>query len=537
MGGKPKLRTPRPRIVWPRAIVALSTLIALGSTVGVAASVTSPSTAGATAVHSSPYGAGRFMAVDPNGGYWTTNWLGAIDSYGGAPQLGSPSGSGIHLSQPVVGMASTPDGGGYWLVASDGGIFSYGDARFFGSTGSLHLNQPIVGMASTPDGGGYWLVASDGGIFSYGDARFFGSTGSLHLNQPIVGMASTPDGGGYWLVASDGGIFAYGDAPFFGSTGSLHLNQPIIGMASTPDGGGYWLVASDGGIFNFGDAPFEGSLGGTGSSVLGMEVTPFHGYSVVTTNGIAHDFLATASAPSTMTTGSAEADIEGGAVQNDCAPATAPAAVPDTSVDDLFANEFGPGWVGGDATYSTALPNGQEAFDFSDTLVGLAQPDGAASVVGLTHNSELIGSMPNLFSDFGGTYASPESLIPDSGGDSWQVAATYMEDGNQLVYVNEFVASTSGSVFDTYTGRSAIAVMSLSSGEPVFNSIIPLPTDPNTQWGTAVMQSGGYDYIYGSDINFSGNEFYRHEGCSSAYRTIHRYERVDILERHWVGWQ
>ncbi len=39
---------------------------------------------------------------------------------------------------------------------------------FYGSTGSLHLNQPIVGMAATPDGGGYWLVAADGGIFSFG---------------------------------------------------------------------------------------------------------------------------------------------------------------------------------------------------------------------------------------------------------------------------------------------------------------------------------------------------------------------------------
>jgi hypothetical protein len=77
------------------------------------------------------------------------------------------------------------------LVASDGGIFSFGDAGFFGSTGALHLNQPIVGMAATPDGRGYWLVASDGGIFSFGDAAFFGSTGAIHLNQPIVGMGGT----------------------------------------------------------------------------------------------------------------------------------------------------------------------------------------------------------------------------------------------------------------------------------------------------------------------------------------------------------
>jgi len=49
------------------------------------------------------------------------------------------------------------------------------DATFYGSMGGHPLNQPIVGMASTPDGRGYWLVASDGGVFSFGDAPFRGS--------------------------------------------------------------------------------------------------------------------------------------------------------------------------------------------------------------------------------------------------------------------------------------------------------------------------------------------------------------------------
>ena len=214
------------------------------------------------------------MAATPDGGgYWLVASDGGIFAFGDAAFYGS-TGS-LHLNQPIVGMAATPDGGGYWLVASDGGIFAFGDAAFYGSTGSLHLNQPIVGMAATPDGGGYWLVASDGGIFAFGDAAFYGSTGSLHLNQPIVGMAATPDGGGYWLVASDGGIFAFGDAAFHGSTGSLHLNQPIVGMAATPDGGGYWLVASDGGIFAFGDAAFHGSTGSLhlNRPIVGMAAT------------------------------------------------------------------------------------------------------------------------------------------------------------------------------------------------------------------------------------------------------------------------
>src|SRR5664280_2327790 len=78
--------------------------------------------------------------------------------------------------------------GGYSLVASDGGIFSF-NVPFYGSMGGLHLNNPIVGMAADAATGGYWFVASDGGIFSF-NAPFQGSMGGQHLNLPIVGMAA-----------------------------------------------------------------------------------------------------------------------------------------------------------------------------------------------------------------------------------------------------------------------------------------------------------------------------------------------------------
>jgi len=210
------------------------------------------------------------MATTPDGGgYWMTAADGGVFAYGDAPYFGSTG--NIHLNKPIVGMAATSDGGGYWFVASDGGIFAYGDAQYFGSMGGKPLNKPIVGMTSTPDDGGYWLVASDGGIFAFGDAGYFGSEGGKPLNKPIVGMTSTTDGGGYWFVASDGGIFAYGDAGFFGSTGSLQLAQPITGMISTDDDLGYLLVADDGGLFAYGDAPYFGSLGGQGlTGIVGV---------------------------------------------------------------------------------------------------------------------------------------------------------------------------------------------------------------------------------------------------------------------------
>jgi IPT/TIG domain len=214
------------------------------------------------------------MASLPDGsGYWMVASDGGIFSFGTATFHGSMG--AVRLNKPVVGMAATPSGQGYWMVATDGGVFSFGDAPFLGSMGGTPLNQPVVGMASTPTGRGYWLVASDGGIFSFGDAQFHGSTGNLRLNKPVVGMAATSDGAGYWMVASDGGIFAFG-APFLGSTGNITLNQPVVGMAQSGDDGGYWMVASDGGIFSFGSADFHGSMGAVklNQPVNGMAAGP-----------------------------------------------------------------------------------------------------------------------------------------------------------------------------------------------------------------------------------------------------------------------
>jgi hypothetical protein len=189
---------------------------------------------------------------------------------------------------------------------------------------------------------------------------------------------------------------------------------------------------------------------------------------------------------------------------NDCTPATVPAVRVDGALDSAFADQLGPGWVGGDATYSTQLPDGREAFVFSDTLIGTAQPDGTATFAGFAHNSELYGWLPGLRSNYGGTFTAPQPLIPDSaaGGDQWQVAATFVEHGRQLVFVNEFAPTSTD--FEQFTGRSGLAVLILRRhGAPSFSSIVALPSDPTTQWGNALLQAGGYSYVYG-DVTGSG---------------------------------
>ena len=389
-----------------------------------------------TTAETMPYSGGRLMVADPSGGYWTTTWLGAVTSHGGAPTFGSPAQSGFKLAKPIVGMAATPDGQGYWLVATDGGVFSYGDAKFYGSTGAIHLNQPIVNIESTPDGMGYWLVASDGGVFTFGNAKFYGSTGAIHLNKPIVGMSATTDGLGYWLVASDGGVFTFGDAEFYGSTGAIHLNEPIAGIAPTPDGTGYWLVAEDGGIFTFGDATFSGTLGAPGKSVAGIVVDPSTGdYTLVEVNGTA---VAPTLTPVAATTPTASGN---GALPNAPASVGAPSTMvldDEFNTGSLNTSLWTPDWFSnGSVSNGTTMLSSNVSVGAAGLALQLNSPqsgglvstnpdDGAAG-----HTGFQIAPTPTkpVFVEFKATLPATASGTVANWPALWLVGQTWPQDG------------------------------------------------------------------------------------------------------------
>lgn len=82
------------------------------------------------------------------------------------------------------------------------------------------------------------------------------------------------------------------------------------------------------------------------------------------------------------------------------------------------------------------------------------------------------------------------------------------ENGKQLIFVNEFGPVT-GSPFDLYTGKSGVAIITVSLNKlPSPSSIITIPTDSTTQWGNAVASDSIYNYIYGTDSNTSTGAFY-----------------------------
>ena len=125
---------------------------------------------------------------------------------------------------PVVGMASTPNGGGYWLTDSSGGVSAHGAAVNYGSMAGHPLNAPVTHIVSTPDGGGYWLVAADGGIFSFGDAPFYGSMG-VGTSMPLWWTSRprpTAVATGWWPRTE--GSSRSETHTFYGSMGGRHLN-------------------------------------------------------------------------------------------------------------------------------------------------------------------------------------------------------------------------------------------------------------------------------------------------------------------------
>lgn len=206
---------------------------------------------------------------------------------------------------------------------------------------------------------------------------------------------------------------------------------------------------------------------------------------------------------------------------------------PDWALDGLFYGLVGPGWVAGDATYSTAMPGHREAFVFSDTVIGTASAYGGASVSGVAANSELVGRPPDLRSAYGGSYLSPAPLIPDSrhAGDKWEVGATLVTGGHQFVFVNEF-DPVPGSQFGRFTGRSGLAELTApASGNPRFQRVVGLPTGRRTQWGNALVVRRGVAYVYGVDDDTTTGTF--------GGMTLARVRVADIARpgrwRYWDG--
>lgn len=180
-----------------------------------------PSTSGAPAVDIA-------TAHGTTSGCWIAYASGEVRPIQDAPDFGDASLEA--LTEPLVAIASMPNGNGYWVCTADGAVLSFGDAYFYGSLTSVELAGAIVDIASAGRGDGYWMLAEDGGVFCFGSARFHGSLVDRSTDGSPIGLVGLGGLHGYWVATSSGTVFALGNAAYLGSSGHGRFGARAIGI-------------------------------------------------------------------------------------------------------------------------------------------------------------------------------------------------------------------------------------------------------------------------------------------------------------------
>lgn len=199
----------------------------------------------------------------------------------------------------------------------------------------------------------------------------------------------------------------------------------------------------------------------------------------------------------------------GSSLGQTCSQQVGPAG-PDATFNALFTRG-GPGWTGGDSTYSQRLPDGRTVFFFSDSYVASTPaPNGAevdpvtrtrANILFQAHNSLVVLSNDGTVSTIaGGDPQNPSSLFVPANSNNmfWMGDSTVIQtatgDYKLIVYLLEF---TSGWAFQ----GTSVATLSLPTLS--IDSITPLPQAGRIEWGSSVLQSGGHVFIYGIEDVFT----------------------------------
>jgi fibronectin type 3 domain-containing protein len=167
-------------------------------------------------------------------------------------------------------------------------------------------------------------------------------------------------------------------------------------------------------------------------------------------------------------------------------------------------------WSGADSTVSMPLPDGRDAWLFSDTLIGpinadLSRPTSAAFI----HNSMVVQDGSQLVQTVtGGTSTVPDSLVkPTDPNDFYWVGDGTVEAGSLHVLYGEYRKTGNGGL-DVQFVRTVLASFALPSLNPT--AVTALPLGSTIAWGSALLEDGAYSYIYGTSAATGGGLPFAH---------------------------
>lgn len=177
-------------------------------------------------------------------------------------------------------------------------------------------------------------------------------------------------------------------------------------------------------------------------------------------------------------------------------PAVPGAGTSDPTFDSMVVQN-GPGWTGADGTYSLALPNGNILWLWSDSYLGTVNPATRlrSSALFQSHNSLTIQDpVAGTFTTVGYPANSSSYFVPRSKADWFWLGGAFLYQPTPGVYQIKVMLLEWTGVFK-FKGNS-VATLSYPSMSIISIQPIALP-NLTIEWGTKVLQDGGFYYIYG----------------------------------------
>jgi hypothetical protein len=181
------------------------------------------------------------------------------------------------------------------------------------------------------------------------------------------------------------------------------------------------------------------------------------------------------------------------------------AGTPDAFFNAVFTQN-GPGWTGGDSTYSRALLDGRTLFFFSDSFLASSPVPNGATVDPQTrmrsnpifqgHNSIVVvntdGSVSTLY---GGNSLNPTSLFTPANSNDlyWMGDSLVVQPSANVYQLKLFLLEFNSSTY-AYVGSS---VATLSLPDLTVQSIQPLAIAAGVEWGSALVDRQGTVFVYG----------------------------------------
>jgi len=158
------------------------------------------------------------------------------------------------------------------------------------------------------------------------------------------------------------------------------------------------------------------------------------------------------------------------------------------------SDRAGPGWTGGDVTFSTPLPDGRTAWIFGDTFIGNVTPDGRRTD-GLVRNAIVVQDGACLTTHVTGTAVAPEALLRPSNPEQWYWPSDATVEDDHLHVMALRMRATGPGPWEFEILGTDLVTFDLPG--LALRAIRPLPAAPSVAWGAALAQVGRRIYIYG----------------------------------------